>query len=77
MNAARRKTLTAIEGQITALLERLGELMNEELEAFDNMPESLADGERGQAMEEAIQAMEEALSSLDEACSSIRDARGE
>ena len=77
MNADRRKTLTAIEAQITNLRDRLDELMNEEQDAFDNMPESLADGERGQAMEEAIQAMEEALSSLEDACSSIQEARGE
>ena len=47
---------------------------DDEQEAFDNMPESLMESERGEAMEEAIGNMEEAASMIDSIMSLIEDA---
>lgn len=51
----------------------LEECRNEEEDAFDNMPESLQDGERGEAMQEAISAMEDADSSIQDAIDYLND----
>lgn len=41
-------------------------ILSEEQEAYDNMPESLKESERGQAMQEAIDALESAIGSCEE-----------
>lgn len=55
MNAARRKEI----GKAVQLLEDAKNILeyvcDEEEEAFDNMPESLQESERGEAMAEAIE----------------------
>ena len=43
----------------------LEETKEAEQEAFDNMPESLQQSEKGSAMEDAVASMEDALSNLD------------
>jgi len=60
MNATDRKKANAIISQIEALKAQaealageLRELADAEQEKFDNMPEGLQGGDRGQAMEEA------------------------
>lgn len=72
MNAIRRKTLKAIIKQLEELdslkqsiQEQLQEVIDEEQEAFDNMPESLQYSDRGEQMEEYIGIMEEAVSNLE------------
>jgi hypothetical protein len=42
-------------------------MSDEEREKFDNMPEGLQQGERGQSIEEAADALESAVSSIEEA----------
>ena len=76
MNPNRRDRLARLNDQIFDIMEKLEELRDEELEAFENLPESFNSSERGEAMQTAIGAMDEALSSLDNAESRIQDARG-
>ena len=73
MNAQRRKALADLMDRITKLgkdrddiKNELETLRDEEQESFDNMPEGLQQGDRGQAMEEAIGELEEAISALEE-----------
>lgn len=71
MNNDRRKSIAAIVTQLQGLdldsiKSSVEEIRDEEQEAFDNMPESLQEGERGQAMSTAIEALEEVVSALDE-----------
>lgn len=54
MNEDRRKRIFDAAAELEAVKE-------EEQEAFDNMPESLQGGEKGQAMEAAIEALEESV----------------
>ena len=65
MNKERRKELEAIDALIAAAKERLEMVRDAEQEAFDNLPESLQNGERGQAMAEAIENLDNTISSLE------------
>jgi len=67
MNNARRKRIAQLTK--TALLE-LENLLEEEQEAIDNLPESLQQSERGNDMEEAVAAIEEGIFAIEE----LRDA---
>lgn len=102
MNKARRKELGDLMDRLTALKpalealtdarcihDELSSVRDDEQEAFDAMPESMQNGDRGTAMSEGIGAMEEVISLLDtladamESCdvddmlSNIDNARGE
>lgn len=76
MNKNRRDKLVKLSDQISDIMEKLKELRDEELEAFENLPESLNSSERGEAMQTAIGAMDDALSSLENADMQIQDAIG-
>ena len=72
MNAARRRDLALVALKLRALATSLDEIksdlqpvLEEEQEAFDNLPESLQDGDRGQAMQGALDTMQEILDDLD------------
>ena len=73
MNKARRKwleeTINKLEEQKTEL-ESIGE---EEQEAYDNMPESLQDSEKGQTMYENIDTLETAASDLDDILTNLQE----
>jgi predicted nucleic acid-binding Zn-ribbon protein len=101
MNKTRRKALNALQDRLTALnlddvlsevkdiREELETLRDEEQESFDNLPESLQSGERGQDMEAAITSMDSAMekiesladaadeSASEEFVSNVEDAKGQ
>lgn len=73
MNAERRKKLEAIKERLTTLMgdasslgDELAELRDEEQDYFDNMPENLQAGDRGQKAEAAINAMENVAGLLED-----------
>lgn len=66
MNKARRKKLGEIIDQLENLREDLDAVASEEREAYDNLPESLQESDRGCAMEEAADELEDICSELDE-----------
>ena len=57
------------------LRDRIDAVLSEEQEAYDNLPESFQDSERGEAMQTAIEAMESAMESCEEAESSLEEAQ--
>lgn len=72
MNKIRRKALRDIIKQLgelenlrSEIAERLEEIMDEEQEALDNLPDSLQESERGQQMQEYIDTMSSVLDDLD------------
>ncbi len=72
MNAKRRKDLKAIITRLELLeqlrqeiRDELYEVLDQEQEALDNLPESLQESERGQQMQEYIEAMENVHDELD------------
>lgn len=66
MNKARRNRIADVQSQLEELKQEIDAILAEEQEAYDNMPESLQECERGQAMQEAIDALESAVSSCEE-----------
>lgn len=75
MNRQRRKEISdlleKISGALTnarGYLEDLDFFRDEEDTAYENLPESLQYGERGQAMQDAIDALDDFQSALEMAC---------
>ena len=73
MNRIRRKSLRTILGQMDELStvletvkDALQDVLNEEQEAYDNLPEGLQESDRGQQMQEYIDALEGVVDSLGE-----------
>ncbi|WP_133125535.1 hypothetical protein [Pseudomonas amygdali] len=87
MNNKRRKRIAEICAQIEtlkaqlenahSLKDEIEELQGEEQESFDNLPESLQQGDKGQAMEQAIEALGEAADELEGGLSAAIDALDE
>lgn len=76
MNKARRKTISELRERLDALKTAADELeseietiRDEEQEYFDNMPESLQGGDKGQAAEEAVSHLDTALEAIQEVVS--------
>ena len=72
MNKARRKAIQDAVRKIEYLVQNI---LDDEQEAYDNMPESLQESENGlnsmdaqESLEAAIDALEEAISCLEEIC---------
>lgn len=74
MNKQRRLQLTSLQHRIDEIKEDIENIMMEEQEYFDNMPESLQGSEKGTKSEEAISAMENAIDELDSVMSHLEEA---
>ena len=88
MNNEIRKTLADYATKIHALKDALADIQcqcetikgeietvgEEETEKFNNMPEGLQAGDKGQAMQEGADALESASSDLEDAINSIESA---
>jgi ElaB/YqjD/DUF883 family membrane-anchored ribosome-binding protein len=57
MNGTRRKQIEEIKAKIEALRDDVDSVMQEEQDAFDNMPECLQASDRGEKAQEAIDAL--------------------
>ena len=74
MNAKRRKAISnAIEAYLSketevreALRDALQEIWDEENSAYENLPESIQDSEKGEAMEEGLDAIDDFITALDD-----------
>ena len=67
MNAKQRKKLQGYVDSLDEIRSNIETMMEDETEKLDNMPESLQESERGDAMQEAIDNLESASSSIEEA----------
>ena len=74
MNNARRKQIEKLTAQIEEIKETIESLRDEEQDTFDNLPESLQGGERGEKMESAIDALDYAADDLQECLDHLSDA---
>lgn len=63
----------AASSKLEEIKEDIDSQATEEQDKFDNMPESLQGGERGQAMEGAIEHLNNAVDELDAAIEKLRD----
>jgi hypothetical protein len=71
MNKSRKSRLSKINADLETLKDSLDTIMNEEEEAFGNLPESIQDSDRGQAMQDAIDNLAEATDSIQSALDSL------
>ena len=65
MNDKRRKELNNIFNELHSRVGQLDDLLNEEQDAYDNLPESLQNAEKGEQMQEYIDALDQAKSELE------------
>lgn len=70
MNKERRKRILNAIRKIEDLVQ---DILNDELEAYDNMPEGLQGSENGIVSEEAQENLEAAIDSLEEAISYLEE----
>lgn len=71
MNRTRRKRLGEALYKCSEILEILQEVKQEEEDAYENLPESFRDGDRGEEMQNYIEMIEEAVEYIEEAQSVI------
>lgn len=74
MNKDRRKQLDVISQILANAREQIEALRDEEQDYYDNMPEGIQSGEKGEAAEAAVSAMDDAISSIEEAEQYLTDA---
>lgn len=58
MNKDRREELLDVTELLSDAIDRLGEIRDDEQEAFDSMPEGLQYSSRGDAMQEALDVLD-------------------
>ena len=63
---ALKELICDIKSAASDLHSEIDSIKDEEQEYYDNMPESLQSGEKGQAAEAAVNILEEAISKLEE-----------
>lgn len=69
MNKQRREAIAAIVGKLSDLQGQVDELLQEEQEYFDNMPEGLQAGDKGDKTQCAIDALQAMFDGIDEVVS--------
>lgn len=71
MNRQRRKRLTEAFEKVSEAMEILEDVVEEEKESYENLPDNFMDGDRGEEMQGYIEMLEEAYGYLDDANSVI------
>lgn len=74
MNKQRRKQIEKLEEQFQALIQELEEILNDEQEYLDSIPENLQGGERYSNSENAIAELEEAKQYFEDGCAGLANA---
>ena len=77
MNKDRRKRLEEITERLGILRDELETLMNEEQDAFDNLPENFQNSERGECAQTKIDTISDALDDLDIATNNLEEVLGD
>ena len=73
MNNKRRKALANLITQLGECTSYLQGILDEEQDAFDNIPESLQDSDKGNRIEDAIDTMQNACDQISEATDSLKE----
>lgn len=74
MNKERRSRIEELVTELEDIQSRIDDLFNEEEEAFEALPESFQDGERGELMQEAMDNLSSARDSAEESVSMLQEA---
>lgn len=73
MNKARRRQICEVIKNIEAIQNILDNILNDELDAYDSMPEGLQSSENGIISEDAQASLECAIDTLEEAIMSLEE----
>ena len=73
MNEQSRKEITEIVRTLSDCRTKVEVLKDTEEEKLENMPDNLKQGDKGQAMEEAIENFRNAVDDIDNAISSLEN----
>lgn len=74
MNNIRRKAIGKIQEQLDELRSTLQDVLDEEQECFDNIPENLWGSERYEKADEALENLTSAMDSIEEAVDYLTEA---
>lgn len=74
MNQERRKRLEEAAAKLAEAREIIEAVRDEEQDAFDNMPESLQGGERGEKMENAASLLDDLAGDLETSIETLNEA---
>lgn len=74
MNAQRRKAINKLLDQIEGIQQDIEMYKDEEEECYYNLPDSIQESERGEAMQDAISQLDDAYNSLDDVISYLEEA---
>lgn len=73
MNRGRRNRIAEIMDRLNEIADEICDVAQEERNAFDNLPESLQYGERGEAMEAAADELEDVSGEVSELASRLEE----
>jgi uncharacterized protein YukE len=73
MNKDRRKRLQNVIDALRNMVDELYAIQEEEQEAYDNLPESFQEGERGEKMSDAIDTLDMVLSEIDSQADELQE----
>ena len=73
MNKERRNRIAEIMDKLNEIADEICEVAQEERDAFDNLPESLQYGERGEAMEAAADELEDVSSEVSDLATRLEE----
>ncbi len=77
MNKERRDRIRGLRDELNAIRTQIDDIEAEEREAFDNLPESLQYGERGETLSAAADSLSEASEQMDAAATQLEEVIGE
>lgn len=73
MNKQRKQRFEEVVGSLEEAKDILGDIQQEEQEAFDNLPEGLQVSERGEKMQEYIDLMDDCNDKIDDVIDFVHD----
>lgn len=74
MNKQRRKEINSLISDVIRLETSIEDLLNDEQDYLDNMPENLQSSEKAEIAENAISALEEALDNIRDCIDNLESA---
>ena len=76
MNEQRRKLIRKALDELASVRADLEAIRDDEQDAYDGMPESFQNGEKGEAAQEAISNLDDAINNIESAESEAENAIG-
>lgn len=74
MNSVRRKKISKAIETLQGVGRVVSNILDEEQNVFDNTPENIQDGYKGEKIQAAISQLEDAVDNIDEAIEALQEA---